>query len=44
MVAVVLDTLQQIESYLLMRRYDGLVKSGRVQGKQSTMQQIGSTI
>jgi preprotein translocase subunit SecY len=44
MVAVVLDTLQQIESYLLMRRYDGLVKSGRVQGKQSSMQQIGSTI
>jgi len=44
MVAVVLDTLQQIESYLLMRRYDGLVKSGRVQGKQSSLQQIGSSM
>lgn len=44
MVAVVLDTLQQIQSYLLMRRYDGLVKSGRVQGKAGALQQIGSTI
>lgn len=44
MVAVVLDTLQQIQSYLLMRRYDGLVKSGRVQGKQGQLQQIGSTV
>ncbi len=43
LVAVVLDTLQQIQSYLLMRRYDGLVKSGRVQGRKSTMEQIGST-
>jgi len=33
LVAVVLDTLQQIESYLLMRKYDGLVKSGRIQGR-----------
>jgi preprotein translocase subunit SecY len=30
MIGVVLDTLQQIESYLLMRRYDGLMKQGRV--------------
>ncbi|MEK7198424.1 MAG: hypothetical protein AAB212_00665, partial [Bacteroidota bacterium] len=35
MVGVVLDTLQQIETYLLMRQYDGLMKSGRVQGRQS---------
>lgn len=35
MVGVVLDTLQQIESYLLMRRYEGLMKSGRVQGRTS---------
>jgi len=42
-VAVVLDTLQQIESHLLMRRYDGLVKSGRIQGR-SKMQQIGSSM
>ena len=30
---VVLDTLQQIESYLLMRHYDGLMKTGRVTGR-----------
>ena len=33
LVGVVLDTLQQIESHLLMRHYDGLVKSGRIKGK-----------
>ncbi len=33
MVGVVLDTLQQVESYLLMKRYDGLMKSGRVKGR-----------
>lgn len=33
MVGVVLDTLQQIESHLLMRHYDGLMKSGRVRGR-----------
>ena len=33
MIGVVLDTLQQIESYLLMRHYDGLMKSGRVRGR-----------
>ncbi len=32
MVGVVLDTLQQIESHLLMRHYDGLMKSGRIKG------------
>jgi len=35
MVGVVLDTLQQIETHLLMRQYDGLMKSGRIQGRQS---------
>lgn len=40
MVGVVLDTLQQIETYLLMRQYDGLMSSGRVQGRQTA----GSTI
>jgi preprotein translocase subunit SecY len=35
MVAVILDTLQQIETHLLMRQYDGLMKSGRIQGRQS---------
>ena len=35
MVAVVLDTLQQIETQLFMRQYDGLMSSGRIQGRQS---------
>ena len=34
MVGVILDTLQQIETQLLMRQYDGLMSSGRVQGRQ----------
>jgi preprotein translocase subunit SecY len=42
LVGVVLDTLQQIESHLLMRRYDGLVKSGRIQGRGSKMMGIGA--
>jgi preprotein translocase subunit SecY len=33
LVGVVLDTLQQVESYLLLKRYEGLMKSGRVQGR-----------
>jgi preprotein translocase subunit SecY len=37
LVGVVLDTLQQIESYLLMRHYDGLTKSGRIKGRSATM-------
>ena len=35
MVGVILDTLQQIESHLLMRHYDGLMKSGRIKGRSS---------
>ncbi|MDH8701985.1 preprotein translocase subunit SecY [Dysgonomonadaceae bacterium PH5-43] len=34
LVGVVLDTLQQVESHLLMRHYDGLLKSGRIKGRQ----------
>lgn len=34
-VGVILDTLQQIESHLLMRQYDGLMKTGRITGRQS---------
>jgi preprotein translocase subunit SecY len=34
-VGVVLDTLQQIESHLLMRHYDGLLKSGRIKGRSA---------
>ncbi|MDX9847524.1 MAG: preprotein translocase subunit SecY [Tenuifilaceae bacterium] len=33
LVGVVLDTLQQVESHLLMRHYDGLMKTGRIKGK-----------
>ena len=38
MVAVILDTLQQVETQLLMRQYDGLMKSGRIQGRQTVTQ------
>jgi preprotein translocase subunit SecY len=33
LVGVILDTLKQIESYLLMRHYDGLMKTGRIKGR-----------
>lgn len=35
MVGVILDTLQQIETQLLMRQYDGLMSTGRIQGRQA---------
>jgi preprotein translocase subunit SecY len=35
MVGVTLDTLQQIESHLLMRHYDGLMKTGKIKGRSS---------
>ncbi|NPA44631.1 MAG: preprotein translocase subunit SecY [Chlorobi bacterium] len=38
LVGVVLDTLQQIESHLLMRHYDGLTKSGRIAGRGGASQ------
>jgi len=37
MVGVVLDTLQQIESHLMMRHYDGLMKSGRIRGRNAAV-------
>ncbi|MCL2328686.1 MAG: preprotein translocase subunit SecY [Bacteroidetes bacterium] len=37
MVGVILDTLQQIESHLLNRHYDGLMKTGRIKGRSSGM-------
>jgi preprotein translocase subunit SecY len=37
LVGVVLDTLQQIESHLLMRHYDGLMKTGRIKGRSSAV-------
>lgn len=42
LVGVVLDTLQQIESYLLMRHYDGLMKTGRVTGRTGIPAPSGS--
>ncbi|MBL0104906.1 MAG: preprotein translocase subunit SecY [Bacteroidetes bacterium] len=41
LVGVVLDTLQQIESHLLMRHYDGLMKSGRIKGRST---QVASAV
>lgn len=37
LVGVVLDTLQQIESHLLMRHYDGLLKTGRIKGRSGSI-------
>jgi preprotein translocase subunit SecY len=34
-VSVILDTIQQVDSHLLMRQYDGMMKSGRVSGRQA---------
>ncbi len=42
LVGVVLDTLQQIESHLLMRHYDGLMKTGRITGRSSVPASTGS--
>ena len=41
MVGVILDTLQQIESHLLMRHYDGLMKSGRIKGRAGASAPVG---
>jgi preprotein translocase subunit SecY len=38
MVGVIMDTLRQIESYLLMRHYEGMMKSGNVKGNSSDYQ------
>jgi preprotein translocase subunit SecY len=37
LVGVILDTLSQIESHLLMRHYDGLMKDGRIKGRSGTL-------
>ncbi|MBO5799972.1 MAG: preprotein translocase subunit SecY [Paludibacteraceae bacterium] len=37
LVGVVLDTLQQVESHLMMHHYDGLMESGRIQGRNPGM-------
>jgi len=43
LVGVVLDTLQQIESHLLMRHYDGLMKTGRITGRSAIPTAAGTT-
>ncbi|TFF33847.1 preprotein translocase subunit SecY [Mucilaginibacter psychrotolerans] len=43
LVGVVLDTLQQIESHLLMRHYDGLMKTGRIKGRSGVPTAAGTT-
>ncbi|MFD2246184.1 preprotein translocase subunit SecY [Pontibacter ruber] len=40
MVGVVLDTLQQIESYLLMRHYDGMMKTGKLRGRTENIAMV----
>lgn len=40
LVGVVLDTLQQIESHLIMRHYDGFIKSGRIKGRTGSIASI----
>jgi len=42
LVGVALDTMQQINSYLIMRKYDGLIKSGKMMGR--TGMQVGNTL
>jgi preprotein translocase subunit SecY len=44
LVGVVLDTLQQIESHLLMRHYDGLMKTGRIKGRTAVAAGTGPAI
>ncbi len=44
LVGVVLDTLQQVESHLLMRKYDGLVKAGRLKGRSGGGIQVGANM
>src|ERR1700712_3624014 len=43
LVGVILDTLQQIESHLLMRHYDGLMKTGRIKGRTAMPSGANST-
>ena len=44
LVGVVLDTLQQVESYLLMKHYDGLTKTGRIKGRNPLPTATGAQI
>jgi preprotein translocase subunit SecY len=42
LVGVVLDTLAQVESYLLMKKYDSLVSTGKIKGRNAGGIQIGA--
>ena len=44
LVGVVLDTLRQVETYLVKSKYDGLIKSGKIGGKKSNFATIGSSV
>ncbi|UZR92389.1 preprotein translocase subunit SecY [Chondrinema litorale] len=44
MVGVILDTLQQIESYLLMRHYEGMMKSGKLKGRSQNVPAVSNDI
>ena len=44
LVGVVLDTLQQVESHLLMRHYDGLMKTGRIKGRTPVAANTGGSV
>lgn len=37
LVGVILDTLQQVESHLMMHHYDGLMKSGKIKGRTGSV-------
>ena len=39
MVGVILDTLRVVETYLVQRKYEGLIEGGRIQGRNTSMQQ-----
>jgi preprotein translocase subunit SecY len=43
-VGVILDTLQQVESYLLMNHYDGLMKTGRITGRAAAPATAGRSV
>ena len=42
LVGVVIDTLQQVETYLIQKKYDGLMKSGKIGGKKSGLATVGA--
>jgi preprotein translocase subunit SecY len=39
MVGVILDTLRVVETYLVQRKYEGLIEGGKIQGRSTSMQQ-----